>query len=187
MHHDSERELVLILHDILASRRDYVASSALRSYFYPPGVGSKSATTTFDNKSYSRTVQKSEDITVDTTASGKHSIRFSFGRVRKTDDSSTSRPSFKWKISNWTSYYGKQLPGRTQPASFLNSIGDGEKRFKAGKPTEFSQRWLMTSHQASMQNPWLPIGFVYVPVVSLSKEEPVIHDSESHEPEKPGG
>ena len=45
----------------------------------------------------------------------------------------------------------------------------------------------MTSLQASMQNQRLPKGFAYVPIDSLSKEKPVVHDSEPHEPEEPGG
>ena len=45
----------------------------------------------------------------------------------------------------------------------------------------------MTSHQASMQNQRLPKGFAYVPIDYLSKEKPVVHDSEPQEPEEPGG
>lgn len=51
----------------------------------------------------------------------------------------------------------------------------------------FHKEVVMTSHQASMQNQRLPKGFVYVPIDRLSKEKPVVHDSKSHEPEKPGG
>ncbi|XP_020275460.1 uncharacterized protein LOC109849974 isoform X2 [Asparagus officinalis] len=160
-----KRELVLCSHDILASRRDYVAYSALmRSSLCPPGISSESATTSIDNRSYSGIIQ------------------------RKTDESSTSRPSFKRKAPDRTSYSGKQLPHRTQSVSFRNSTDDGEKRFKAKKQAEtFHKEIVMTSLQASMQNQRLPKGFVYVPVGCLSKEKPVVDDPESHEPEEPGG
>lgn len=126
--------MVLCSHDILASRRDFTAYKALvKSSFCPPGVSSESATTSVDNKSYSGTIQRSEDITVDSTISGKRSIRLSLDMDRKTDDSSTSRPTFKRKIADKTSYSGKQLPNRTQSVSFRSSVDDGEKRFKAKK------------------------------------------------------
>ncbi|KAJ6798366.1 Uncharacterized protein M6B38_211595 [Iris pallida] len=183
-----KRDLVLCSHDILASRRDYVAFSVLERSSFPPGVSSESATTSIDNKSYSGIVQRSEDITVDSTVSGKHNVRISIDVDRKTDDSSTSRPSFKRKISDRASFSGKQLPHRATSVPVQNSPDYLEKRFKPRKQPEcFHKEVVMTSHQASMQNQRLPKGFAYVPVGSLSKEKPVVHDPESHEPREPGG
>ncbi|KAJ6816383.1 uncharacterized protein M6B38_416485 [Iris pallida] len=126
-----KRDLVLCSHDILASRRDYVTFSVLARTSFPPGVSSESATTSIDNKSYSGTMQRSEDITVDSTLSGKRNVRISIDMDRKTDDSSTSRPSFKRKISERTSFSGKQLPHTSVPVQ--SSADDLEKRFKPRK------------------------------------------------------
>lgn len=140
-----QRELVLCSRDILASRRDFVAyKTFVRSSIRSPGVSSEfattsidnkseSATASIDNKSYSGTTQRSEDFTIDSTVSGKSSIGLSLDVNRKTDDSSTSGPTFKRKIADRTSYSAKQLPHRTESVSFRSSADDGEKRFKSKK------------------------------------------------------
>ncbi|XP_026656732.2 uncharacterized protein LOC103696526 isoform X2 [Phoenix dactylifera] len=186
-----KRDLVLCSHDILASRRDYVAFSVLvRSSFFPPGASSESATTSINNKSYSGTIQRSDDVTVDSTVSGKRSIRRSLhsrATDRSTEDSSTSQPSTKRKLADRASYAGKKLPNRSVSIAFCNSE-DGEKNSKTRKHKEtFQKEIMMTSDQASMQNQRLPKGFAYVPVGCLSKEKPLAHDSESREPREPGG
>ncbi|XP_010908665.1 uncharacterized protein [Elaeis guineensis] len=186
-----KRDLVLCSHDILASRRDYVAFSVLvRSSFFPPGASSESATTSINNKSYSGTIQRSDDITVDSTVSGKRSLRISShnrSTDRSTEDSSTSQLSTKRKLADRASYAGKQLPNRSASIAFYNSE-DGVKKSKTRKHKEtFQKEIVMTSDQASMQNQRLPKGFAYVPIGCLSKEKPLACDVESREPREPGG
>ncbi|XP_009417636.2 uncharacterized protein LOC103998002 isoform X2 [Musa acuminata AAA Group] len=186
-----KKELVLCSHDILASRRDCVAYSVLvRSSFFPTGTSSESATTSINNRSYSGTVQRSDEITVDSTVSGKNKIRFSLNNRdfdRNTDDSSTSQLSYKWKLANRESFAGKQLPRRSTSIASRRSAEDGEKNAKARKTETFQKELVMTSDQASMQNQRLPKGFFYVPVGSLSKEKPITQDLESCEPRELGG
>ncbi|KAK1384155.1 hypothetical protein POM88_021890 [Heracleum sosnowskyi] len=94
-----KRELVLCSHEILASNREAVALSALTcSSLCPTDVSSESATTslkgyTDDYKSGNEAIQRSDDITVDSTIAGKRRIKFpvSMDNDQKTDDSSTSQ------------------------------------------------------------------------------------------------
>ncbi|KAK1403744.1 hypothetical protein POM88_003349 [Heracleum sosnowskyi] len=94
-----KRELVLCSHEILASNREVVALSALTcSSLCPTDVSSESATTslkgyTDDYKSGNEAIQRSDDITVDSTIAGKRRIKFpvSMDNDQKTDDSSTSQ------------------------------------------------------------------------------------------------
>lgn len=189
----------------------------VRSSFFPPGVSSESATTSINNKSYSGTIQRSDEVTVDSTVSGKRTIRLSLhGRDidRSTEDSSTSQLSTKRKLADRTSYAGKQLPNRSASAAFFNSEEDGEKKSRTRKVFEsiwqyilsilrtmlthvaifllqhtetFQKELVMTSDQASMQNQRLPKGFAYVPIGCLSKERPLACDLESHEPREEPG
>ncbi|KAG1366994.1 hypothetical protein COCNU_13G007840 [Cocos nucifera] len=187
-----KRDLVLCSHDILASRRDYVAFSVLvRSSFFPPGVSSESATTSINNKSYSGTIQRSDEVTVDSTVSGKCTIRLSLHNRdvdQSTEDSSTSQLSTKRKLADRASCAGKQLPNRSASMAFFNSEEDNKKMSRTRKHTEtFQKELVMTSDQASMQNQRLPKGFAYVPIGCLSKEKPLACDSESCEPREPGG
>ncbi|XP_073105520.1 uncharacterized protein [Elaeis guineensis] len=187
-----KRDLVLCSHDILASRRDYVAFSVLvRSSFFPPGVSSESATTSINNKSYSGPIQQSDEVTVDSTVSGKCTFRLSLHNRdvdRSTEDSSTSQLSTKRKLADRASCAGKQLPSRSASMAFFNTEEDEEKRSRTRKHTEtFQKELVMTSDQASMQNQRLPKGFAYVPIGCLSKEKALAHDSESCEPREPGG
>ncbi|XP_008776606.1 uncharacterized protein LOC103696693 isoform X2 [Phoenix dactylifera] len=187
-----KRDLVLCSHDILASRRDYVAFSVLvQSSFFPPGVSSESATTSINNRSYSGTIQRSDEVTVDSTVSGKRTIRRSLHNRdidRSTEDSSTSQLSTKRKLIDRASCVGKQLPNRSASMAFFNLEEDGEKKSRTRKHTEtFQKELVMTSDQASMQNQRLPKGFAYVPIGCLSKERSVARDLESREPREPGG
>ena len=51
----------------------------------------------------------------------------------------------------------------------------------------FQKELVMTSDQASTQNQRLPKGYVYVPRDSLSKEKPWKRNTQTHEPQEPGG
>ncbi|CAL5414441.1 unnamed protein product [Camellia sinensis] len=152
-----KRELVLCFQDILVSNRDSAALSALvRSPFFPPNVSSESATTSLKNtddcRSGSEAIQRSDDITVDSTVSGKRRIKFSFSMEhdRKTDDSSTSQHLYMEKPRERVSFSGKQIPLRPFVAS-QNLSDDGEKRSISRKHKEtFEKELVMTSDQASM-------------------------------------
>ncbi|KAA8538560.1 hypothetical protein F0562_028246 [Nyssa sinensis] len=186
-----KRELVLCSHDILASNRDTVALSALvHSPFFAPDVSSESATTslkghTDDYRSGSEAIQRSDDITVDSTVSRKHHIKFpiSMDNDQKTDDSSTSQHLFMQKPVERALFSGKQIPHRPSSVVSQNLSDDGERRSKSRKHTEtFEKELVMTSDQASMKNQRLPKGFVYVPIRCLSKEKETIQDACSREP-----
>lgn len=181
-----KRELILCSHDILASKRDSVALSVLvHSPFFPPDVSSESATTSLKGhmdgyKSSSEAVQRSDDITVDSTISGKHCIKLpvSMDSDQKTDDSSTSQHLCTRKPSERTSFCGKQIPLRPSSVASRNVSGEVEKRSKSRKHTEtFEKELVMTSDQASVKNQRLPKGFVYVPIGCLSKEKQINQDA----------
>ncbi|XP_059631881.1 uncharacterized protein LOC132274584 [Cornus florida] len=185
-----KRELVLCSHGVLASNRDSVALSALvRSPFFQPDVSSESATTSLKGhtdgyRSSSEAMQRSDDITVDSTVSGKRRIKFSMAmdNDQKTDDSSTSQHLFMPRPKERASFSGKQIPHRPSSAASRNLSDDGERRSKSRKYTEtFEKELVMTSDQASMKNQRLPKGFVYVPIRCLSKEE-TVPDACSREP-----
>ncbi|KAL6911553.1 hypothetical protein ACP4OV_000358 [Aristida adscensionis] len=176
------RETILCDHDILAKTKDAVVLSYLA-----PGASSESATTSVNNKSYSGTMQRSDDITVDSTISGKKTIRFSLNNrdaERNTADSSKTLISFKRKLSERASLAGKQLPQR--PAMASQKLDDGEMKTKDKRET-FQKELVMTSDQASTQNQRLPKGYVYVPRDSLSKEKQWNRNTQAHNPQEPGG
>ncbi|XP_057974832.1 uncharacterized protein LOC131162404 [Malania oleifera] len=184
-----KRELVLCSHEILASRRDSVALSVLvHSPFLPPDVSSESATTslkghTDDYKSCSEAIQRSDDVTVDSTVSSKHRIKLpiSMDTDQKTDDSSASQHLFIRKPER-PLFSGKQIPRRNSSIASQNLSDDGERWSKHRKHTEtFQKELVMTSDQASMKNQRLPKGYVYVPIGCLPKEKQVDQDAHSHE------
>jgi hypothetical protein len=110
-----QREMVFCDHDILAKTKDTAVFSYLAS-----GASSESATTSINNKSYSGTMQRSDDVTVDSIISGKKTIRFSLNSrdaERNTADSSRTSISFKRKLGERGSLSGKQLPQRPAVAS----------------------------------------------------------------------
>uniref|UniRef100_A0ACD5ZEC8 Uncharacterized protein n=1 Tax=Avena sativa TaxID=4498 RepID=A0ACD5ZEC8_AVESA len=179
-----KRETVLCDHDILAKTKDTVVFSYLT-----PGASSESATTSVNNRSYSGTVQRSDDVTVDSSISGKNTVRFSLNNGDaevNTADSSRTLISFKRKLSERGPLAGKQLPQRS--ASALQKLEDGKQKIKDKKQTEtFQKELVMTSDQACTQNQRLPKGYVYVPRDSLSKEKPWKRNTQTHEPQEPGG
>ncbi|XP_071680737.1 uncharacterized protein [Lolium perenne] len=132
-----KKELVVCEHDILAIRRDYVASS-IQTPFYMSGTGasSESATTSVNNNSYSGKRQRSDevtvrsdDVTVDSTISRKNTVRFpihSKDTDRNTADSSTSTISYKQKLDDGELLADKNLQERAVVAS--QKSGDEETK-----------------------------------------------------------
>ncbi|OEL14014.1 Protein Jade-1 [Dichanthelium oligosanthes] len=134
-----KKDLIVCAHDILAARRITSVSSMWTSYYASgPGASSESATTSVNNKSYSGTMQRSDDIavrsddvTVDSAVTKKHTVRFSLHNRdadRNTADSSTSTISYKRKLDDGESLAFKSLP--ETPSTALKS-DDVEK-----KPTD---------------------------------------------------
>lgn len=137
-----QRELVLCSHDILACKRDQVARSLLvHNPFFLPEVSSESATTslkghTDDYKSCSDAIQRSDDITVDSTVSVKHRIKVpvSMDADQKTDDdSSTSQIFLARKLTERAQFSGKQIPHRPSSAASPNLSDEGGWRSKSRK------------------------------------------------------
>lgn len=141
-----QRELVLCSHEILASNRDAFALSALTcSSLCPTDVSSESATTslkgyTDDYKSGNEVIQRSDDITVDSTVAGKRRIKLlvSMDNDQKTDDSSTSQQLFPSNPSDRATFSGKQIPSRPSSAASWSFPSEGEKRAKSRKVHKFS-------------------------------------------------
>ncbi|CAN4081383.1 unnamed protein product [Withania somnifera] len=187
-----KREVILCSHDILGSSRDNTVLSALTQHpYFQPDVSSDSTTTTSIKghsdgyKSGSETIQRSDDITVDSGVAGKQRIKFpvSMDNDQKTDDSSTS-PNPVTQRTARVSFSGKQIPNRAAP----NSTDHGDKRLRYRKQMEtFEKELVMTSNQASMKNQRLPKGYVYVPIRCLPKEEEAAPDKCSGEPLDPDG
>ncbi|CAK9168146.1 unnamed protein product [Ilex paraguariensis] len=184
-----KRELILCSHEILASSRDSIALSAVRSSFFPQDVSSESATTSLKGhsagyKSGSEAIQRSDDITVDSTVAGKRPIKFPMpmDNDQKTEDISLSQHIVTQKPAERASFSGKTIPHRPSSVALRNLTDDEDKRSKYRKHTEtFEKELVMTSDQASMKNQRLPKGFVYVPIGCLSKEEETVPDASSQE------
>ncbi|CAI9114672.1 OLC1v1015446C2 [Oldenlandia corymbosa var. corymbosa] len=184
-----KRELVLCSHDILASNRDAAFLSALsRHTLYHPDLSSESGTTSTrcytDGRSGSDTIQRSDDVTVDSTLAGKRRIKIpmSMDNEQKTDDSSVSQQFITQKPHERMLFSGKQIPHRPAVAS-RNHSDDLEKRSRFRKhPETFEKEMVMTSDQASLKNQRLPKGFVYVPVRCVPKEKENLRDECSQEP-----
>ncbi|KAM3244093.1 hypothetical protein ACQJBY_055800 [Aegilops geniculata] len=178
-----KRETVLCDHDILAKTKDTVVFS-----YRTPGASSESATTSVNNKSCSGTMQRSDDVTVDSSISGINTVRFSLNNrdaEGNTADSSRTLISFKRKFSERGPLAGKRLPQRSVNA--LLKLEDGKQKTKDNKAETFQKELVMTSDQASTQNQRLPKGYAYVPRDSLSKEKPWKRNTQTHEPQEPGG
>ncbi|KAJ9567063.1 hypothetical protein OSB04_003029 [Centaurea solstitialis] len=178
-----KRELVLCSHDMLRWNRESISSSMRTcTAFVSPDASSESATTslrggyTNSYKSCSETIQRSDDITIDSTVAGKRRLRFpmAMDNDQKTDDSSTSQ-IFTQTPTARPILAGKQIPHRPSAAASRSTSDDGDKCFRPGKHMEtFGKELVMTSDQASMRNQRLPKGFVYVPIRCLSNEEETI-------------
>ncbi|XP_042985932.1 uncharacterized protein LOC122314410 [Carya illinoinensis] len=186
-----KRELVLCSHDMLACKRDHVSRSLLvRSPFFLPEVSSESATTSLKGhtdgyKSCSDAIQRSDDVTVDSSVSVKHRVKVpvSMDTEQKTDDdSSTSQSFLTRKLTERAQFSGKQIPHRPSVAS-TNLSDDGGWRSKSRKHAEtFEKELVMTSDQASMKNMRLPKGYQYVPADILPSGEQINQDACSGEP-----
>ncbi|KAJ4962456.1 hypothetical protein NE237_022395 [Protea cynaroides] len=185
-----KRELVLCSHDILASKRDAVAFSVLvNSPFFPPDVSSESATTSLkghdENKSINGGFQRSDDLSVDSTVSGKRrfTVPVPMDIDQQHDESITSQCPAARLLTERSRCSGKQLPHRPVLIASRNLTDDVERKSKLRKHTEtFQKELVMTSDQASVQNQRLPKGFAYVPIGCLSKEKLVARDVGPHEP-----
>lgn len=136
-----QRELVLCSHDILAFKRDHVARSVLvRSPFILPDGSSESATTslkanTEGYRSCSDVLQRSDDVTVDSSVSAKHHVRVAVSMdtdPKLDDDCSTSQSHYNHKVLERMQFSGKQIPHRASAMS-RNISDEGGWRSKARK------------------------------------------------------
>lgn len=119
----------------------------VRSSYFHHGVSSESATTSINNKSYSGTIQRSDDVTVDSMVSGRRVLRLPLRRdvEGKNDDSSTSPLAVKRKLSDRTAFSSKQLPHRPTSVALRNSKEDEQKPKARKVPGPFS-RFLLNFH-----------------------------------------
>ncbi|XP_062233262.1 uncharacterized protein LOC133930603 isoform X3 [Phragmites australis] len=187
-----KKDMVVCEHDILAAKSISTASSMWSYYASGPGASSESATTSVNNKSYSGTMQRSDDVTVrsddvtvDSTITRKHTVRFSLHNRdadRNTADSSTSTISYKRKLDDAESLTFKNLPEKL--ATALLESEDVEKKSTDKKHRETYQKELvMTSDQTVLKNKSLPERYVYTRRSSLSKRK----QCNQHVVEGPGG
>ncbi|WCJ44574.1 PHD finger family protein [Euphorbia peplus] len=180
-----KRELVLCSHSVLACKRDHVARSVLvHSPFFHPDASSESATTSLkgntDESKSCDAVQRSDDVTVDSTVSVKNRVKVTMDTDQKTDDSSTSQNHLPRKPLERASLAGKKIPLR---ASLASRVDDGEWSSKSRKRFEtLEKEMVMTSDQASMKNQQLPKGYFYIPVDCLPKEKQINQDDCPDEP-----
>ncbi|KAJ6337470.1 hypothetical protein OIU76_007196 [Salix suchowensis] len=190
-----KRELVLCSHSILACKRDQVTRPVLvQSPFFPTDVSSESATTslignTSGYKSCNDAVQRSDDVTVDSTISVKHLVKvpLTMDTDQKTDDSSTSQNLFTPKPSERMPFAGKQIPQRPSTSASHNLLDEGEWSSKSKHYETFEKELVMTSDEASMKNQKLPKGYFYIPVDCLPKEKQIIQNACSGEPSEHNG
>ncbi|OWM88465.1 hypothetical protein CDL15_Pgr003877 [Punica granatum] len=198
-----KREIVLCTQEILSLKRNTAARLALAQspFFHPSAdVSSDSATTTsINNRSGSEAtaVQKSDDMTVDSSVAGKRRPRVTFslgssGTDHRTDDGSTShQKNLIRKPSGKAPLPGKTIPKRPPPpVASRNLSDDGEIRLQQYKKrTETLEKELvMTSDQADLKNKLLPKGYAYVPSDSIPpKDKWTNRDSCPGEPLEDGG
>ncbi|XP_076952117.1 uncharacterized protein LOC143625748 isoform X2 [Bidens hawaiensis] len=142
------RELVVCSHDTLRWNRESISSFTRLCTHVSPDVSSESATTSLKDsytnsyKSCSETIQRSDDVTIDTTVTGKRRIRFSVGmdNDQKTDDSSISQ--IFTHTPTVRPLAGKQIPHRPSHTA----ADDVDKCHGHEKHTEtFEKELLMTS------------------------------------------
>ncbi|XP_004515667.1 uncharacterized protein [Cicer arietinum] len=193
-----KRELVLCSHDILAFKRDHVARSVLvHSPFVLPDGSSESATTslkvtTEGYRSCSEAVQRSDDVTVDSSVSAEHRVKVAVSMdtdPKLDDDCSTSQSHYNHKIPEKMQFSGKQIPRRASATSH-NISEEGGWRSKPRKlqTTEpFGKELVMTSDEASMKNSMLPKGYAYVPADCLSNDKQSNEDIYASGPGEPDG
>lgn len=136
-----QRELVLCSHDILTVKIDHISRSLLiHSPFVLPDVSSESATTSLRGhtdgyRSCSEAIQRSDDITVDSTVSVKHrtNVPVTVDDLRTDDDSSTSQSHFTRRVMEKPQFAGKQIPHRHSSVATRNLLDDGGWRSKSRK------------------------------------------------------
>jgi hypothetical protein len=131
-----QKDLIVCQNDILSARRISDASTVWSSYVSGPGASSESATTSVNNRSYSGPMQRSDDatvrsddVTVDSTITRKHTVKFSLHNKdadRNTADSSTSTISYKRKLDDGESLAYKNL--QESPATALLDLEDVERK-----------------------------------------------------------
>lgn len=136
-----QRDLVMCSHDILASKRDCVAFSVLyNSSFLPPDVSSCSVTTslrgcTDDNKSWSEVMQRSDDITIDSTLSGfrssSHPVLLDM-EIKSSDRSKSIKP-YARKRTDETPIAGKHLPEQSVSGGFWGPTDEKGRKLKCRK------------------------------------------------------
>uniref|UniRef100_A0A0R0JFD0 PHD-type domain-containing protein n=1 Tax=Glycine max TaxID=3847 RepID=A0A0R0JFD0_SOYBN len=189
-----KRELVLCSHDILAFKRDHVARSVLvRSPFILPDGSSESATTSLKGntegyRSCSEPLQRSDDVTVDSSVSAKRRVRVAISMdtdSKLDDDCSTSQSRYNHRIPDRLQFSGKKVPHRTAASRNISDEGGWISKSR-NHSDRFGKELVMTSDEASMKNSMLPKGYAYVPADCLSNEkhsdedvyasEPVEHD-----------
>ncbi|XP_024007484.1 uncharacterized protein LOC18009413 isoform X2 [Eutrema salsugineum] len=175
-----KRELAVSSHEILAAKRDHAARSLpVRNPFSFPEVSSDSATTSIkghpdSNISGSEAIQRSDDITIDSTASVKRRGKgpILMDTDQRTDDSATSKGRFSRKPTESQIFSGKTVPRKHCIVSPSVSE-DGDKDSKPKKHVEtFAKELVMTSDEASFKNRRLPKGYFYVPVDCLQEDKP---------------
>jgi hypothetical protein len=113
-----KRELAISSHEILAAKRDHAARPLhVRNPFSPPEVSSDSATTSIkghpdSNISGSEAIQRSDDITIDSTVTDKRRGKgpLLMDTDQKTDDSATSKSRFSRKLTERQILSGKTVP-----------------------------------------------------------------------------
>ncbi|KAK7282765.1 hypothetical protein RIF29_11801 [Crotalaria pallida] len=175
-----KRELIQCSHDILAFKRDHVARSMLvHTHFILPDGSSESATTslkgnTEGNRSCSEAVQRSDDVTVDSSVSAKRRVRVAVSMdtdPKVDDDCSTSQSRYNHNIPDRMKFSGKQIPRRAA-ATLHNLLEEGGRRSRSKKHAEtFGKELVMTLDEACMKNSRLPKGYAYVPADCLSKDK----------------
>jgi hypothetical protein len=158
-----QKDLVVCEHDILSARRISDASSTWSSYASGPGASSESATTSVYNKSYSGPMQRSDDatvrsddVTVDSTITRKHTVRFSLHNRdadRNTADSSTSTISYKHKLDDGESLAHNNL--QESPATALLELEDVERKSTDKKVHTFYEYFALI-HDRRLYIPFYP-------------------------------
>lgn len=127
-----QRELVISSHDILAFKRDHVARSVLaRSHFILPDGSSESATTSLKGntegyRSCSEPLQRSDDVTVDSSVSAKRRVRVAISMdtdSKLDDDCSTSQSRYNHRIPDRLQFSGKKVPHRTAASRNISDEG----------------------------------------------------------------
>ncbi|XP_056162707.1 uncharacterized protein LOC115664492 isoform X2 [Syzygium oleosum] len=184
-----KREIVLSTHEILALKRNTVARSMLvQGPFLATDASSESATTSLNYRSGNEAVQKSDEMTVDSSVSIKRrsKVPSHTSTAQKTDGSPGSQTIVIRKPTEKAPFSGKHIPQRP-PVASRNILNDGEVRSRYKKhPETFEKELVMTSDQADLKNKMLPKGYAYVPSDSIPKDKWISQDGSS-EPLEDGG